>query len=346
MTYTFKGFRKSLYHPAHDPHAVLIEEIGPGYAVYRREWEETTRLELERAYPVQLDFELNVSCNLKCPMCTWSAEATAGEGTESWMDFDFFRQTVTDGVRHGLRAVNLNYVNEPLIRRDLPRFVRCAREAGAVEVMFNTNGLLLTERLARELIEAGLTKLSFSVDAATAETYRVVRVGGDFARLLRNIRRFVEIRAEMGARIPLLKLTFLKMSANAHELDEFVAAWRDTAELFSIQNLYNPFDGELGRERERYFVTGVPTAVTGTPRCPSPFQRLTVRANGDVLPCCNMRAADRLVMGNAREQDVHAIWLSGPMKEIRAMHREGRYRDNPVCRACVEQSDAWAPEPR
>ena len=26
MTYTFKGFRKSLYHPAQDPHAVLIEE--------------------------------------------------------------------------------------------------------------------------------------------------------------------------------------------------------------------------------------------------------------------------------------------------------------------------------
>lgn len=343
MPYVHRGWRKSLYSPSEDPHRILIEEIGPGYAEYRREWEQTTALELERDYPVQLDIELNVSCNLKCPMCTWSAEVTYGQGKRSWMDFEFYQHVITEGVRLGLRAVNLNYVNEPLIRRDLPQFVKFAREAGVVEVMFNTNGLLLTDELARELITAGLTKLSFSVDAFSPETYAKMRVGGDYQKLVRIIHRFLEIRREMGARLPLLKLTFLKTAENVHELDAFLAYWKDKAELFSIQNLHNPFDGDLGHQKARYFVRGSPTQPADPPRCPSPFQRLTVRANGDVLPCCNMRAADTLVMGNAHKAEVHEIWDSERMSAFRAMHKAGRYFENPICKACIENSDAWAP---
>jgi radical SAM protein with 4Fe4S-binding SPASM domain len=348
MAYVHKGWRKSLYNPKGDPHKILIEEIGPGFAEYRREWEETTKLELERDYPVQLDIELNVSCNLKCPMCTWSAEVTHGEGKKSWMDFEFYKHIVEGGMQHGLRAVNLNYVNEPLVRRDLPKFVKFARDVGVLEVMFNTNGLLLTDDFTRELIEAGLTKLSFSIDAFSPETYNIVRVGGDYNKLIQIIHRFLEIRAEMGSRLPLLKLTFLKMSANAHELEDFLNYWEDKADLFSIQNLHNPFEGELREQKNVYFVNGPPSTRVPTeiPRCSSPFQRMTVRTNGNVLPCCNMRAADSLVMGNAHKDDVYTIWNSDEMKKIRAMHKEYRYYENPICKACIENSDAWAPEAR
>ena len=344
--YTLKGFRKSLYNPTDDPHRALVESIGPAYAEYRVEWEQTTSLELERDFPVQLDIELNVSCNLKCPMCTWSIEAGAGEGKSSWMPFEFYQHLVTEGVARGLRAVNLNYVNEPLIRRDIPKFVKFAREAGAVEVMFNTNGTIFNDDLGRELIEAGLTKISFSLDAFTEPTYRKVRIGGDYTKVMKNVHRFLEIRKELGSKLPIVKLTFLRMSDNEHELEPFIEYWRDKVELFSIQNLYNPFDGELGRERAKHFVNGHPGQVAGTPRCPSPFQRATVRSNGDVLPCCNMRAAETLVMGNINRTPLADIWNSDNMKHLRMLHKTGRYAENAICKACIENSDAWAPEPR
>jgi len=346
MAYVHKGSSKTLYNPKGDPHQILIDEIGPGFAVYRKEWEETNNFNLEREFPVQLDFELNVSCNLKCPMCTWSAEETFGEGKSSWMDFEFYKEVVTNGVKHGLRAVNLNYVNEPLIRKDLPKFVKFARDAGVVEVMFNTNGLLLTDKLTRELIEAGLTKLSVSIDAFSAETYNKVRVGGDYNKLLPIIHRFLEIRKEMGSKTPLLKLTFLKMSINIHELDDFIAYWEDKADLFSIQNLHNPFKGDLLEKKNEYFVGGTPDQPAEAPRCPSPFQRMTVRANGDVLPCCNFRAAEDLVVGNAHQTELQTVWNSDEMNNLRTIHKEQRYAENPVCKACVENSQMWAPEVR
>ena len=46
------------------------------YDEYRRMWDATSKLEMETNFPLQLDFELNYSCNFSCPMCTWNAETT------------------------------------------------------------------------------------------------------------------------------------------------------------------------------------------------------------------------------------------------------------------------------
>jgi len=43
---------------------------------YRENWEKCSRLEIETKYPSHLELELNYSCNLRCPMCTWSTETT------------------------------------------------------------------------------------------------------------------------------------------------------------------------------------------------------------------------------------------------------------------------------
>ena len=43
-------------------------------------------------------------------------------------------------------------------------------------------------------------------------------------------------------------------------------------------------------------------------------------------------------MGNVAEQSLQEIWMSLPMRELRELHREGRYYDNPVCKKCAECS--------
>ena len=43
---------------------------------YRQQWADATSLKNVTDFPIQLDFELNYSCNFTCPMCTWNAEST------------------------------------------------------------------------------------------------------------------------------------------------------------------------------------------------------------------------------------------------------------------------------
>ena len=46
-----------------------------------------------------------------------------------------------------------------------------------MDIMINTNGSPLTARRSQQLLDSGLTRLRFSLDAATPETYKKVRVG-------------------------------------------------------------------------------------------------------------------------------------------------------------------------
>ena len=92
MTTVSRSSQKTLWSPKNDPHQPLIEEKGQRYKDYRAQWAETLKLEKVTEMPTQLDFELNPSCNLKCPMCTWSAVKSFGKGSESWMSFEFYKK--------------------------------------------------------------------------------------------------------------------------------------------------------------------------------------------------------------------------------------------------------------
>ncbi|WP_225739426.1 hypothetical protein [Chlorobium phaeovibrioides] len=96
---------------------------------YRESYDAVTNLE-DRDYPIQLDIELNASCNLSCPMCPISAESTENKGKSTWFPFTFFKEIIDDAVINGLKALKLNYINEPLIRPDLPDFIQLQKMQG------------------------------------------------------------------------------------------------------------------------------------------------------------------------------------------------------------------------
>lgn len=49
------------------------------WKIYRDQYDRASSLDLEPDFPIQIDFELNASCNLKCPMCPNSAESNGGK---------------------------------------------------------------------------------------------------------------------------------------------------------------------------------------------------------------------------------------------------------------------------
>ena len=138
-------------------------------------------------FPIQIDFELNYSCNFTCPMCTWNAESTENKGQQTWFDFEVFKEVIDEGISKGLKSIRLNYINEPLIRRDIIKFIKYARDAGILDIYFSTNGSLLTDDVSRDLIKAGLFRLQVSLDASTKETYEKIRTGGDFDKVIKKV---------------------------------------------------------------------------------------------------------------------------------------------------------------
>jgi hypothetical protein len=313
----------------------LPEHQREDFRRYRREWLEGIPAE-DRAYPLQIDWELNASCNLRCPMCTRSEDATGGKDT--WISLEHFRSVMKEAVAMGTRAVGLNGVNEPLIRKDLWNFVACARELGVLDIMLHTNATLLTPVVSRQLIDAGLTRLFVSLDAVNDATYRQIRVGADLGQVIRNIHDFRAARARFRDALPVLGICFIRMQVNADEEEDFIRAWRPFADFFSMQSFVNPWPdrpekGELASHDRRQ-----PSDF----KCAQPFQRMRVRSDGAISPCCAFQG-DHITVGSTHQPVAESggpiahAWKYG-MIELRGLHREGRYAEHRECSRCVSNS--------
>ena len=69
-----------------------------------------------------------------------------------------------------------------------------AKKKGLIDVYLNTNANLLTDRLGKALLDAGLDRISFSVDGYRKEQYAKHRPGGNFGKVRYNIMNFLSHR--------------------------------------------------------------------------------------------------------------------------------------------------------
>jgi MoaA/NifB/PqqE/SkfB family radical SAM enzyme len=118
-----------------------------------------------------------------------------------------------------LDRVVLHGIGEPLLNKDLPRFVAHLKERGS-EVLFNTNAILLDQKRGDALVEAGLDELRVSMDAVTPELYAKLRGVDQLPRVIRNLKAFVKRHG--GRNQPRVSLWWVAMQANLSQMPDFV----------------------------------------------------------------------------------------------------------------------------
>ena len=313
-----------------DPHDMLTAEIGPAYAEYRCRWELARTFRVTPLFPLHVDYEMKFKCNLRCPMCLMSlapAERARYGRADRELTPEKVLELAAEGADRGQMAMGFGGLWEPLLEPELPAIVAGARSLGLVDVMFNTNGLLLTEKVGRALIEAGLTRLMISLDADTPETYSRMRVGSDFETVTANIRNFMALRRRLGSALPLVRLSFCRTALNEHELEPFLERWHEAVDFFSIQT-YGRYDSAAPPD----FPAERP-APPPAGRCAQPNKRLLVRHDGGVLPCCDASGA-LLVMGNIYENTLNDIWRGSKMAAFRETVADSDLKLTEACRAC------------
>jgi MoaA/NifB/PqqE/SkfB family radical SAM enzyme len=108
-------------------------------------------------------------------------------------------------------------MGEPLLNPDFFKMVKHCKNRG-IDVSTFTNGTLITEDVATEIVSSGLKELWISIDGATAETYEDIRPGASFDRVLRGIELIVSARRTKKGNQLRLGLWFIAMERNIHEL--------------------------------------------------------------------------------------------------------------------------------
>ena len=298
----------------------------PEYFEYRTRWENAPLEKALERFPIHLDIEATSNCNLLCTMCPRTDMIEDGT---FWkvenMSFEFYKRFIDEGVQKGLCSVKFNYLGEPLMNREIFKWVAYAKEKGVVDVMFNTNATLLTARNSRRLIESGLDKLFFSFDSPNKEHYERIRVKGKFQKTFDNIVRFHEIRAEMGSITPYTRVSMVRLEENEHECDQFLELFENVVDSVGfcqyLDHSNKTKDQEIIKKKKNTFC------------CPQLWQRMFIHPDGVVTVCCN-DAARTLKVGDFNESNLEDIWLGDEYTRLRELHQTGRIDEIDTCRNC------------
>jgi heme b synthase len=128
-------------------------------------------------------WETTRNCNLACVHCRASASMGPHEG-ELGTD-EALR--LLDQIAEVAKPIIILTGGEPLLRSDIFDIARYGTELGLRMVMA-LNGTLVTEKVARQLVESGIQRISVSLDGSSAETHdRFRQVKGAFESTLRGI---------------------------------------------------------------------------------------------------------------------------------------------------------------
>lgn len=125
--------------------------------------------------------------------------------------------------------------------------VALAKSTGAFTEMI-TNGLLLDDRMARDLISAGLDSIVVSIDGVSEEAHADIRSGADLGTVRRNVEALRMLRDHSNLATPEIGLEFVLMRRNVHEVRHLLRLARSMDAAFIILSHVLPYTEGMVQE--------------------------------------------------------------------------------------------------
>ncbi|MGW4488674.1 mycofactocin radical SAM maturase [Amycolatopsis sp. NPDC004368] len=161
--------------------------------------------------PICLTWELTYACNLSCVHCL----SSSGRRDPRELSTAECKALIDEFERMQVFYVNIGG-GEPTVRPDFWELVDYATEHH-VGVKFSTNGIKITDEVARKLAASDYVDVQISLDGATEEVNDAVRGPGSYRTALRAMERLRD------AGFKDFKVSVVVTRRNAGQLDAFKA---------------------------------------------------------------------------------------------------------------------------
>jgi molybdenum cofactor biosynthesis enzyme MoaA len=188
--------------------------------------------------PAVIELESTTACNIHppCVMCYPKANSDYTPPPRPRDLDDQLLEAVAPAIREAF-TLSLHGIGEPLVSGKTRALLESLRHR-PLDTQFNSNGLLLSESWARLLVDCGLNRICFSIDAATPETYRHIR-HADLQKVIDNIQRLQRIKEETGSGKPLVEMNMTLMRMNLGEAEAFIRLAADLGARYVVFGLLN-----------------------------------------------------------------------------------------------------------
>lgn len=299
-----------------------------------------------------LFLELTDCCNLKCLHCGSGCTAR----NQTYLSFELIKKVLNEvSARYDSSEIMICTTGgEPLLHPQLVDIISYAKSLGFRNGI-TTNGTLITEKIAKELVEAGLETVAISVDGLKDSHEKLRNVSGCFDKALEGIKNL----RKYGLAPQAISVIHKNNISELEEMYEFFrkenfASWRlvniepigranennnllldseNLKRLFSFIkekrfDVKNEMDVTFGCShfvtfefehniRDFYFQCGAGTKVA------------SIMVNGDIASCLDIERREELVQGNVIKDNFVDVW-----EKKFNIFRTDRTAESKICASC------------
>lgn len=297
-------------------------------------------------YPINdLRIELSNVCNHQCIFCA-NRKMTRKKG---YMEESFLKRILKEAYEEGFRGVGYYSTGEPFMSPNLAEYVSWAKEIGYEYVYITTNGAAVKFDKIKEVIDAGLDSIKFSINGTNRENYVLIHGQDDFERVIQNLKDTYNYKKELYTNLNVF-VSFAVTKYTEDTVDEFINNYKDFADDIIAANAIN-MGGYVPEVKELLLANGQTDFSDGmTIPCYSLWNALIVTWEGYLTACC-ADLQNYFIYADLNKTSLKEAWYCKKITELRQKHLDGNIDGTP-CVSCVSKylgkwkpvSEQWATE--
>ena len=283
----------------------------------------------------EVNIEFNSQCNLRCQFCSLDHNKPKDIISAEILE-KLLTGFITDKRYASVKRINLYNGGEVLLHPKrmemfaiLKKYKDLAKQKGFhfPEIHLLTNGMLLREKLAVEIIALDVVDLlGISFDGGTPEAFEEMRTNAKWDVFYDNIKAFDKIRKEKNSAVKMSAISCIP-GDKSRSLKWMHPQFQELYKLldwYELRRLHNwAGDIEEFKVPEKKHKIG----------CSLLMEQMVLLPNGDVTICCN-DLNSKSVIGNILKTDFMDIYNCEQRVRFLKLHLQGKKDQIPLCKNC------------
>lgn len=196
-------------------------------------------LNFRKLYNISLD--ASTICQLKCPECSTSKgiirNGIIGSGI---LSFENFKKIVD--CNSNIKEIELSNWGEIFLNPDLIQIIKYAYDKNIKLTAGNGVNLnTINNNTLEALVIYKFGYLNISIDGASQETYTKYRIGGNFEKVITNIRELNRLKEKHKSIYPMLSWQFIIFGHNEHEISTVKVLCKELNMVFNPKLNHSDF---------------------------------------------------------------------------------------------------------
>ncbi len=275
--------------------------------------------------------ELSNACNHACIFCAHQKM----KRPVGYMKQEFAYNILQQAYDLGTREVGFYATGEPFLISNLHEYIKKAKDIGYEYVYLTSNGSLATPERIRQVIDAGLDSIKFSINAPNAILYKFIHGRDDFDKVLYNLKYLNEYRTE-SQRNYKIYITGILTKYTEDLQEEYHRIFGKLSDQVVFKYVYN--QGGYMPEIDSYLRCNCDTETVR--RCNLPFDAISITYEG-YLSIENADYENMLVVADLNKVSLKEGWYGEKMQDMRRRFMEDDL-EGTLCHGCIHHCESKA----